>query len=257
MLENFAGVPDVVKEIYKDLAQPSFQKIGKALGTVFDVPNTILTPLERWNEKSKRKLAVSLKKYEDKLADIPEDEVIPVPNEIGVPVLERLAYSNEELSELFLNLLRSASSSKLLKNAHPSFVSCIQNLSTDEARILSHLKLRQTIINVRFYLLNKKTNYQRFISEYVSGLEHEVDLAFPENVPTYFENFIGMGFYKHFTEAKTVNDDEYEALVKKYNYDMSGYPNRGDYQDQIFFKHAYYELTGYGKMFIKACIKER
>lgn len=47
------ATPNILGEIYKDLAQPSVRAIGNALGTVFEFSTAILLPLKLKNEKLK------------------------------------------------------------------------------------------------------------------------------------------------------------------------------------------------------------
>ena len=40
------AVPEILKEVYGDLAKPGAQQAGKALGTIVGLGNTILWPVE-------------------------------------------------------------------------------------------------------------------------------------------------------------------------------------------------------------------
>ena len=47
------ATPNILGELYQDLAQPSVKAIGNALGTVFEFSTAILLPLKLKNEKLK------------------------------------------------------------------------------------------------------------------------------------------------------------------------------------------------------------
>ena len=78
--------------------------------------------------------------------------------QIGVPIIEKLGYiTNDEIADLFTNLLTKASSVDTVNLAHPSFVQLIERLSVDEARIIKYLFNKEDIPCILFsYLLQEK-----------------------------------------------------------------------------------------------------
>ncbi len=78
-------VPRILELIYKDLPQPSVKKIGKALGTVFELSNTILLQVKLLNEKVRLNYEKHMNSYKEKLNEIPDEEICEVPPEIGLP----------------------------------------------------------------------------------------------------------------------------------------------------------------------------
>jgi hypothetical protein len=131
------GQGKLVQKIYEDLLSEPSKKAGLALSTIVNVGNTVLWPVKWFNERTRIYFESNLKKYEKNLQEVPEDEITEVPTEISNPILDRFVYvSNEELSDAFVKLLTSASSSKTAKNAHPGFIQIIDRISPDEAKIL-------------------------------------------------------------------------------------------------------------------------
>ena len=49
--ELVKGVPNILGQVYEDLAQPSVKAVGNALGTVFEFSTSILLPVKLLNEK--------------------------------------------------------------------------------------------------------------------------------------------------------------------------------------------------------------
>lgn len=141
LLKEIAQSPAVIKEVYGDLAKPGVQQVGKALSTIIGLGNTMLWPLALMNEKAKIALESNLERYRNKLKDTLPDEVCEVPPEIGVPIAEKLSYvTNEELSEMYTELLANASQINKANVAHPSFVNVINNISPDEAILIKSIK---------------------------------------------------------------------------------------------------------------------
>jgi Abortive infection alpha len=103
----------------------------------------------------------NLEKFRLNLEGVPAPEIIPVRPEVGVPILEKLMYvGDDELSDLYINLLSKASIVQTAKFVHPSFVSIVDNLSPDEAVILTWKGFRCTVPNCP----DRSTKY---ITEYV------------------------------------------------------------------------------------------
>src|SRR5262245_48813090 len=135
--------PGLLKEIYGDLAKPGVTQAGKALGTVIGLGNTILLPIHWANERSRLALESNLEKYRKRLEAVSEGEITPVPPEIGVPIVEKLSYvTDDELSDMYVNLLANASTINTAQFAHPAFVHIINNLSPDEALLLKEIDRR-------------------------------------------------------------------------------------------------------------------
>jgi Abortive infection alpha len=119
-------IPSLLVEIYGDLARPGVRQVGKALETVIGLGNTALWPIAWANERSRIALERNLEKYREALESVPEEKIVPVAPEIGVPVAEKLQYVREDrLSDLYVRLLASASNVDRLSFAHPSFVNVI------------------------------------------------------------------------------------------------------------------------------------
>jgi hypothetical protein len=74
----------------------------------------------------------------EKLADVPEDQLVPPKPVIAAQAMEGLSYSLDEpaLKDLYLNLLARVSDARTADMGHPSFAQVIKQLSPEEAGIL-------------------------------------------------------------------------------------------------------------------------
>ena len=138
MREDFwlklVGNGDLLKEIYADGFKPGVQQAGKALGGIIGLGNTAMYHIHLLNHRTSVILKSNFDKYSKQLENTNADEIIPVPPEIGVPIAEKLSYvSNEELSDMYINLLAKASTKSTVDQAHPGFVNFINWLCPDEA----------------------------------------------------------------------------------------------------------------------------
>ena len=74
IIELVKGVPNILGQVYEDLAQPSVKAVGNALGTVFEFSTSILLPVKLLNEKFKLNFTKNLNDYKKKLEEIPEEK---------------------------------------------------------------------------------------------------------------------------------------------------------------------------------------
>ncbi|WP_367755235.1 DUF4393 domain-containing protein [Flavobacterium sp. WC2430] len=283
------------KEIYKDLFQPGMTKVGEALSTVLDSANLILLPLKLINQRSKLYFDVNIKRYSEKLEN-PNLTLTQVQPYVGLPILEKLTYLEQnELSESFLNLLAKASFEETSNLVHPAFITILNNLSADEAKILFHYYLKDRIPLIELYIRRYKEeikkpdeeaktrdNIKRLIDysfqdreevfiEYaknLTGIENEVDLIFPKNIDLYIDNLYHNGLIEFERNLINKNDlDKYEELITK-DYkkiheklenqldEIRNEKNNEDLVLEIEIRKQSIKFTNLGKSFIKACIVE-
>jgi hypothetical protein len=157
--------PEILKMIYEDALQPSVKNIGKALGTVFQVGNTVLLPLQLLNEKTRILFKKHMDEYKKRLENKTEDEICEVPSEIGNPIIEKLTYVRDEnISSMFISLLTNASLYEKSNKAHPYFISIVNSITPDEAILLKNINdlyLKHKINRIPYmYVQSKKTQFR-------------------------------------------------------------------------------------------------
>ncbi|OGP20065.1 MAG: hypothetical protein A2054_01330 [Deltaproteobacteria bacterium GWA2_55_10] len=254
ILKEIAQAPGLLKELYGDLAKPGVSQVGKALGSVLGLGNTILWPITLMNEKANIALKRNLEKYREQIKEVPEDELTEVPPEIGVPITEKLSYvTNEELSNLYVNLLAKASTFKTAESAHPSFVNIINNLSPDEALLLEQFRDTDALPYVEARLVKKDNRNQWLtVAELLTDLRVD-KLAFPDNLISYLSNFEGLGLIKIRKDIFIVNDALYDPIEKRNLplFDLIQY-SKETHEPEL--KRRKIEITSFGQLFIKACL---
>lgn len=246
---------ELIKMIYPDLAQPAVKKVGLALETTLDLGNTILLPFKLINSKSNIWFENSMKKYKEKLDKVPDEEIINVPPEIGLKIIdELLKLTNEDIAELFIELLTCASNINTVKNAHPSFITVIKNISSDEARIINNILKNNN--EILYSYIGKSENIPLTSRE--NNLEDLVELEIIENNYTYIENLIKLGILENNEFFSTANEIKYEELFNiklkdKYeelNREVEKLNLENVNKVSIDIYKGQYGLTEYGKSFI-------
>lgn len=252
ILKEVAQVPGLLKEIYGDLAKPGVTQVGKALSTVIGLGNTILWPLALLNERAKIALENNLEKYRQQLINVPSERITEVPPEVGVPIAEKLGYvTDEQLSDLYINLLAKASTTDFANTAHPSFVNVINNLSPDEALLFQHIGTDLPFVEAR--LMKKNANEWQTIGQLLTGLETVAKLSFPQNIVAYFSNFEGLGLIDIRHDIFIANPQHYEKLENLYRPRLEQVPH-DEATHKLVFNRGKIELTPFGHLFISACL---
>ncbi len=256
ILHEAAQSPGLLKAIYGDLAKPGVKQAGKALSTVLGLGNTILWPVALLNEKAKVALESNLEKYRAQMASVPENNVAAVPPEIGVPVSEKLSYvTDDELSDMFVNLLAKASTLSTASSAHPSFVNIINSLSPDEALLLKKFRGQSELPFITARVVNKNAHEWEIIGDLLTGLERMITLSFPDNLVAYFSNFEGLGLIQVHGDTFVAHPPLYEDLENFYrpSYEACSFDHE---THELIFKHGHIKVTPFGSLFMGACLSK-
>lgn len=181
--------------IYDDAIQPAAKQIGKSLETVTKLVNIALLPLKGvvWGYDQIESWINT--RVAEKLKNVDADKIVTPNLQIAGPAVEALKYAgqDENLRELFANLLATAMNKETLKKAHPGYVDIIKNLVSDEASLL---KLFINTDLVEYYIVevesaNEHVIYMFYQSKPVRQTIEE--LGYPEMIPSYFDNLVRLG----------------------------------------------------------------
>ena len=249
-------IPGLLVEIYGDLARPGVRQVGKALENVLGFGNTILWPIAWANERSRIALESNLERYRVRMEQVPQEKVIAVAPEIGVPIAEKLAYvRDEKLCDLYVQLLATASNTDTLGNAHPSFANVISNLSPDEAKLLEFFANKDELVYVLAHAVDPNDGKYNVLSgALVAGAVTE-KLTFPKNVDPYLSNLAGLGLLAMRDDRWLHDPAAYEQIESVYRLafmvQIAKDPKLKD--RQLKFVNGVIYLTSFGENFIQAC----
>ena len=250
------ATPNILGQIYGDLAQPSVKAIGKALGTVFEFSTSFLLPVKLLNEKFKLNFTKRLNEYKEKLEQIPDEKQCEVHPQIGTPIVEKLTYTtNDEIADLFTTLLANASNIDMVHTAHPSFVNMIERISPDEAILLKHMKGMKEIQYCNFNGNLLEGRGFHVLADHVTMLDKEVELQYPKNINAYLANFISLGVLIDVPGKFKIDKTIYNAIREKYNLKLMESLLVPAAYKSISVEEGYYRITDFGRLFIEACIK--
>lgn len=249
-------LPELLVEIYGDLARPGVRQVGKALETVIGLGNTVLWPIALANERSRIALERNLERYRKNIESIPEEKIAEVAPEIGVPIAEKLAYIlDERLSEMYVKLLATASNIDTLGDAHPSFVNVINNLSPDEAHLLEYFITHQNVPFVKATAVIPSSGTHSIIRGLIVPNEMTSPLVFPNNADAYLANLSGLGLLNIRDDVWLSEGGMYEPLENQQRTQLTALiENSPKFKGrELDFKKGIIEITSFGLKFISAC----
>jgi Abortive infection alpha len=252
---------DLVKESYSDIVKPVAKDIGEAISGILKV----ITYYPRfWARASDISLEEKLERFKKKFTadveEIPvEFRVLPSPSILG-PSLQALEYAvvEDDLSDMFSNLIVSSMNSSKSGIAHPSFAEIIKQITSDEAKILKFLSQEspQPVVDVMSITLDGLTIHylhreESFIPEdagcehiklgpqYLGNLQRLGLIDLPENVP-----LADLSYYDRLNkwfEEGTKDKEEYEKL----------------HGVRLQLRNRRVRMSELGKMFLYACIPDK
>lgn len=242
--------------VYKDLLRPSVQVIGKSLKAVLEFVSTPFIALQLQNDKVKLNLEKRLDEYAQKLHSIPEDKRCEVHPQIGLPIIEKLTYTTcDEIADLFTSLLASASSIDTANTAHPAFISMIERMSPDEARILEYLKDKEDIQYCDINVYSNQNSGYDTLFEHVTMIKEDVALIYPENTNAYLANLVSIGILRDKKGTFRMDKTQYNRIKGKYQVEELTAKFVPERWKSIDVEESYYQVTPFGRLFIQACIK--
>jgi len=268
--ENIEPIINATEEslelIYKDVAHPALSILGETLGTVMECACLFAVPIKFWNQKVKANFQYRLEQYVGKLMEVPKEQREEVHTQIGVPVVQRLSYTTcDEIADMFTNLLLTASNRETMSDAHPAFISMIDRLSPDEAKMVQCIGESYFVLYCEANYIckkEKKENLEEFdfgtsfatIRRWATNIPYQVELTFPENCNLYLANLISLEILidKHgFNKIGFDNQYEEIALNNKLK-ELEDEMDKEKYE-KLEINRSYFEVTDLGRRFIRAC----
>ncbi len=261
MCENKISVlPDVIEPI-SSVVQQNIPETAKqtdgALSTVVGFfNNVVLYPVKKANLTFQYKLESFEDDLKEKIKHIPNENLQVPPTMIAGPTLEalRYVYDEEELREMYENLLASSMDNRMVSKAHPSFVDAIKQLSPLDARVFKGIIKYNEVVSahMRICVLGLKRYYPTAIPYHFCAELY--DIGNPFEISSSISNIMRLGLVR--TYDTILKDDLKEKFLNhQYINDVyAEFPVGTVYKD-IDAGGTVIVLDDYGKSFARTCIK--
>lgn len=199
-----------------------------------------------------------LPKVKAKIEEIPEKERIAPPLQIVGPVLDasRFTAGSPDLTEMFAQLLVSASNKQRADVVHPSFVQIIQQLASDEAAILKRLNEvnRAAVLNVN-YTTKGVPGYEVLLTNF-SYVGRDAGIPVSPAIKVHIGSLCRLGLAElpegvFLTDKALYRELEQAPELKSTLANCLKIDGR-----KLEFEHRVLQLTSFGKLFCLACLPQ-
>lgn len=241
--------PETIHQIYIDGS--------RAVGSI--VETLLAATCGKWLAQKRYDLKCFKKDLEQKLKDKDESKISPPEPYIAVPLFHAIQYgaSDENLRDLYINLLSRASYFDTKDSVHPCLIEIIKQLSPRDAVVLKKLYEIIESTNSGFIPLISLTqiiseNYGRFFKN-IPPINCD-DFLNAKHLQTAIDNFVRLGLFTlGIPNVNTLNNNSYNIFEKVNVLDTIKSENLG-YE---FIEHRNkIELTNVGVLFFENCLKE-
>lgn len=257
-IKDVAGAVEGIAKavpVYQDLLQPAMKELGKGVHTLSKTVHIALAPVSAlvWGyDQIKDYVQTSL---EQKLKNVPNENIIPPDLTIAGYTLEALRYTGhkEELREMFSNLLATAMDSTTAPKAHPSFVEIIKQINVDEAKIIKLLVTNDNLPQISVKLVDPKDSSFTAIYKHFSTIPYSAKCDFPNLGNTYLGNLWRLGIIEiddhiHKKDLNLYNPLlEHDLILKMTNTPLT------DGRKYEMLKGVF-ARTSYGQKFYESCV---
>lgn len=256
-------MPNLINEA----ATPVVRSAGKTIASIWDI---VFGGIDIYSEKQRYLRKLNLEKFKEsltkKVEDIPIEDIQEPSLSIIGPTLEKSKYYFEEenLRELFANLVASSINKTKTELVHPAYPDIIQNLSSNDAEFLKEISDLEVIpfCTIRFQK-RTKDNQTTFFSYFEEGLtlsRYILNYTYPEN-PLYdfnptIDNLSRLKLIE-ITDEYLVDESNYSpflnnSIYKQFQSELSH--NSQILEREVTMIKGAIEITNFGKNFIKTCV---
>ena len=125
------------KSLSQYILHPAAQETGSVLALIPQTIKAALAPLRQWIAQKEYNLSKTEKLLAQKLQNIKPEKIVSPEAYVAIPAIQAIAYciNNEELQNLYANLLANSMNIDTKESVHPSFVEIIKQMSPIDADI--------------------------------------------------------------------------------------------------------------------------
>lgn len=259
---NSSLLPDFITPvsdaIHQNLPETEKQADGALSTVVGFFNNVVLYPVKKANLTFRYKLEAFEDDLKEKIKEIPAENLQVPPVKIAGPVLEalRYTYDEDELREMYEEMLASAMDNRKVNMVHRSYVDAVRQMEPMDAVVLKQIKAMGTVTSthVRF-------NQAGTTSWYVNALPYHYcadlcDLGDPFQISASISNLIRLGLI--ISNIGILNKNAFETIKsEKYIQEREQLYRKSNHEIDIDISNEcqLLSLDSYGRQFVDICMR--
>lgn len=221
--------------------------------------NAVLSPLEQWVMQKEYNIEETKKLLAAKLENVPTDNIITPPTYIAIPALQAISYcmDNDDLREMYAQLLTTAMNSDTVDNVHPTYVEIIKQMSPYDALIFKKIVVKLIQPCVGFSYKNKKNSSSFPIQDIVAFEDIEKYPIVPTQIA--IENLRRLSLIEVQKNSKYNDNRAYEKIkqcmenqINQFIVDNADKLKPDDYE--VVYNEHLIIVRGFGQFFARACL---
>lgn len=210
-------------------------------------------------KRAKYEVATTQYKNEvaQKILEIEENNLQEPPMSVVGPALAASGFyiEEQELREMFANVIAASMDKSKSNIVHPSFVEIIKQLNSDEAKMVKLLATKDVVPIIRVRLFDLNTAVQSYAEPLTnfSSMPFDVNCAYPDLGPSYLENLVRLGII-------TLSYDVYNIAPNAYDF-IENHPfvtywreNAPTLNKRFEIQRGAISRTAFGTKFIHSCV---
>lgn len=249
-------LPDCIDKPIEEAITPVAQGIGK---TISDLWFLAMGGISQIADKKRIKYAHDLeelkKSLEKKTDDIPIEYRIEPDTQIACQALEDAKYcaGNEDIREMFANLIASTMDNRLCEYIHPSFSGILRQMTSEEAKFLMKIRQAEILPVCNILVTSKKSGrysiiFNDFYVETIAPSEQViVDNAF------ILSSLTRQGLIEISYNRQMANDGVYNIFKESVFFKSHVEWEEQNGTKTVTLQKGGIVLTHAGKRFLKAC----
>lgn len=257
-------LPEIIEPISNAIQQnipETAKQTDGALSTVVGFfNNVVLYPVKKANLTFKYKLEALEDDLKEKIKDIPEENLQVPPVKIAGPVLEalRYAYDEEELREMYEEMLAKAMDNRKVHQVHRSYVDAVKQMEPLDAQVLRRIYdyNEVTTSHVRLYKSGSQQYYLNAMPYHYNDIL--CDLGDPFQISASISNLIRLGllistvgFLKEGVAERIEKEPYIQERFGIYNQLQGGVTISVPVDCEII------SLDSYGRYFVDVCMSKK
>lgn len=255
-MDELKGLNETIK-VTKEALPDTVSQTDGVLSTVVGFFNhVVLYPIKKANISFRYKLEDFERDLQQKISQIPEENLQEPPVMIAGPTLEALRYTYDEyeLREMYENLLASAMDSRENGKVHPSFVDIIKQMSSFDAILLKSIceKRQFMCADIDFVIKGTTNTYAYAMPEhFVPDL---LDFGDPFIISISLDNLERLKLID--ISDLTISGKDYDVM-KQYDFvkeRKKQFETRYGEEIDIQIGRRTLRITNYGESFSKICL---
>lgn len=210
-------------------------------------------PVRKWILQKEYNFSETEKLLSQKLELIDPNKIVQPETHIAVPALQAISYSmdNEDLRNLYANLLSKSMNMDTKDSIHPAFVEIIKQLSPLDAKVLSIICNNKVNPLIDINIFNTVTGA---IRGRIQSNFTNIDIAEPELVSISIENLKRLNLIEVPADVSYSKEELYEELYKSDYYKVLEEACSKHPGFEIDRHHKSIRVTDMGQSFYEICV---